>query len=103
MLSKNSQELIKNKYSWDMRVKKYVNKYRLMKYFLSSPIVEQKDLKIVKNILKKGILYPDIEIENKFSKSVGKYSGYKYNLPLSSGTAALHLALKTLEIKKMIL
>ena len=71
-----------------------------MKYFLSSPIVEQKDLKIVKNILKKGILYPDIEIENKFSKSVGKYSGYKYNLPLSSGTAALHLALKTLEIKK---
>jgi len=66
---------------------------------LARPYIEKKDIKEVKKVLKSGRLSlgPKLEeFENKFAK----YIGTKYAIAVSSGTAGLHLCMKSLNIKK---
>ena len=65
---------------------------------LAKPHIDKKDIKEVKKVLKSGILSlgPKLEeFENKFSE----YIGTKYAVAVSSGTAGLHLCMKSLKLK----
>ena len=65
----------------------------------SKPLIGVDERKAVDKVLKKGWLttgYKTIEFQNKFTK----YKKSKYALGLNSCTAALHLSLKLLNLKK---
>ena len=65
----------------------------------SQPLIQYKERKAVDKILKSGWLttgLKTIDFENKFKK----YKNSKYALALNSCTAALHLSLKLLNLKK---
>jgi len=55
------------------------------------------DLKAVEKVLKSDFLVQGPCVE-KFEKAISKYTGAKYCVAVSSGTAALHLAVLALEI-----
>jgi dTDP-4-amino-4,6-dideoxygalactose transaminase len=71
--------------------------------FLNLSIRSKKEinlhLKTYKNFLKKGVFVLGKSVEN-FEKKIGKRIGKKYNLGCSSGTNALYLALKSLDLKE---
>ena len=63
--------------------------------------IDLKDLNAVKKSLKsKQITQGPLSI--KFGQSIANYCGSKYGLAVSSGTSALHLALLSLNLKKMM-
>ena len=65
----------------------------------SKPLLDNKDFSAVKKVLSSGWLttgLKTLEFENKFKK----YKNSKYALALNSCTAALHLSLKLLNLKK---
>lgn len=57
-----------------------------------------RELEYIKKVFESNYIAPLGEYVNKFEESVKKYTGAKYALALSSGTAAMHLALKVLQI-----
>ena len=67
-----------------------------MKYLINSPNISEKEKKYVLDVLKSTWLssngYHTKIFENKFSKTVNR----KYSLAVQSGTAALHLVLKSM-------
>ncbi len=65
---------------------------------LSPPYITTEEEKVVSKVLRSGILGlgPYIEL---FEKEVARFVGTKYAVATSSGTAGLHLALVTQEIK----
>ncbi len=66
---------------------------------LSSPQITDKDIEVVVEILKSGQLsmgrYTDL-----FEETVANYVGSKYAVAVSSGTSALHLILKSLNVER---
>ena len=70
-----------------------------MKYLLNSPLVSNLEKKYVNDVLKSSWLSINGKhtkiFENKFKTFIGR----KYCLAVQSGTAAIHLALKALNIK----
>ena len=65
----------------------------------SKPLLDKQEFNAVKNVLSSGWLttgLKTLEFENKFKK----YKKSKYALALNSCTAALHLSLKLLNLKK---
>ena len=67
---------------------------------LNSPLITKKEKKYVNKVLKSGWISVDGDYNKSFEKKFGKIIKKKYNLLVQSGTASLHLALKSLNIKK---
>lgn len=65
---------------------------------LAKPHIPPASFNLIKKILKSGNLIQGKYVEQ-FEKNIAKYLGCKYAVVVSSGTAALHLSLLTLDIK----
>ena len=70
----------------------------MARIFLSPPNMGGNELEYVKKVFESNYIAPLGEFVNKFENSVENYCGVKKALALNSGTAALHLALKTLGV-----
>ena len=68
--------------------------------FLSPPHMGGDELKYVKEAFDSNYIAPLGEFVNRFENSICNYTGAKSALALSSGTAAIHLALRVLGIKQ---
>ena len=67
---------------------------------INKPLLTKKDINSVSNTLKSGWISsegPGIKI---FEKNFSKFIGHKYSVAVSSGTAALDIAVKSLNLKK---
>ena len=76
--------------------KKDVNK----RIFLSAPHMTGNELKYIKKVFESNYIAPLGEYVNKFEDSIITYTKSKNALAVSCGTAAIHLALRILGIKK---
>lgn len=70
------------------------------KIFLSPPHMAGKELEYIKNVFESNYIAPLGEYVNRFEESITDYTGAENALAVSSGTAAIHLALKVLGIKE---
>jgi len=61
--------------------------------------IDEEDIQEVTRVLRSGWLTQGPEID-KFEKAISHYTGAKYCVAVANGTAALHLAVKCLEIEK---
>jgi UDP-4-amino-4,6-dideoxy-N-acetyl-beta-L-altrosamine transaminase len=61
--------------------------------------IDRDDLKAVAEVLKSDFLTQGPKVEE-FEKAICKYTGAKYCLAVSNGTAALHLAVLALQVKQ---
>ena len=68
--------------------------------FLSAPHMSGNELKYIEKVFESNYIAPLGEYVNKFEESIRNYTGAKNALALSSGTAAIHLALRILGIKE---
>jgi len=68
--------------------------------FLSAPHMSDNELKYIEKVFESNYIAPLGEYVNKFEESIKNYTGTKNALALSSGTAAIHLALRILDIKE---
>lgn len=68
--------------------------------YLSPPHMGKNELKYIKKVFKSNYIAPLGEYVNKFEDSISKKVKIKYSLALSSGTSAIHLALRVLDIKE---
>jgi dTDP-4-amino-4,6-dideoxygalactose transaminase len=71
----------------------------LRKIYLSPPHLSKYEKKYVLEAIKSNWIAPVGPFLDKFEKKISKYLGIKNVLCVSSGTAAIHLALKVLGIK----
>jgi UDP-N-acetylbacillosamine transaminase len=76
------------------------NKKNNQRIFLSAPHMGGSELKYIEEVFKSNYIAPLGEYVNKFEESICNYTSAKNALALSSGTAALHLALRVLGIGK---
>ena len=72
-----------------------VNSYKIR---VAEPDIQEEDALAMYNAAKEGRLSSGPYVE-KFEKEFSNYIGSKYAIAVNSGTAALHLALESLEIK----
>jgi UDP-N-acetylbacillosamine transaminase len=68
--------------------------------FLSAPHMSGNELKYIKKVFESNYIAPLGEYVNKFEESIKEYTGTPNALAVTSGTAAIHLALRILGIKK---
>lgn len=68
--------------------------------FLSSPHMSGNELKYIEKVFESNYIAPLGEYVNKFEDSIKDYTNSKNALAVSSGTAAIHLALRVLGISK---
>jgi UDP-N-acetylbacillosamine transaminase len=68
--------------------------------FLSAPHMSGNELKYIEKVFESNYIAPLGEFVNKFEESIRDYTGAQNALALSSGTAAIHLALRVLGIKE---
>ena len=66
--------------------------------FLSAPHMSGNELKYIEKVFESNYIAPLGEYVNKFEASVENYTGTKNALAVTSGTAAIHLALRVLGI-----
>jgi len=66
--------------------------------FLSAPHMSGNELKYIEKVFESNYIAPLGEYVNKFEESVKEYTGTKNALAVTSGTAAIHLALRILGI-----
>lgn len=66
--------------------------------FLSAPHMSGNELKYIEKVFESNYIAPLGEYVNKFEESIKGYTGVKNALAVTSGTAALHLALRVLGI-----
>lgn len=67
--------------------------------YLSPPHMSGKELEFIKKAFESNYIAPLGPMVDELEKSVCEYTGYPYAVALSSGTAALHLALLSIGIK----
>ena len=67
---------------------------------VSSPYITKKDIDSVNRALKSGWISSDGPEIKKFEKKFSRFVGRKYSVAVSSGTAALEIAIKALNIKE---
>ena len=67
---------------------------------VSSPYITKKDIDSVNRVLKSGWISSDGPEIKKFEKKFSRFVGRKYSVAVSSGTAALEIAIKALNIKE---
>lgn len=68
--------------------------------FLSAPHMSGNELKYIKKVFESNYIAPLGEYVNKFEESIVNYTKVNAALAVSSGTAALHLALRVLGVEK---
>lgn len=68
--------------------------------FLSAPCMSGKELDYIKNVFDSNYIAPLGEYVDKFEDSIKNYTASKNALAVTSGTAAIHLALRVLGIKE---
>lgn len=68
--------------------------------FLSAPHMCGNELKYIEKVFESNYIAPLGEYVNKFEESIKEYIGAKNALALSSGTAAIHLALRVLGVSE---
>jgi UDP-N-acetylbacillosamine transaminase len=66
--------------------------------FLSAPHMSGNELKYIEKVFESNYIAPLGEYVNKFEESIKNYTGAKNALAVTSGTAAIHLALRILGI-----
>lgn len=71
----------------------------MSRVFLSAPYMGGAELENVKQAFKDNYIAPLGAFVDEFENKIKEYSGVKYALALNAGTAALHLALRTLGVK----
>ena len=81
-----------------MKKKLRLNKKTI--YPVSIPYISQRDINSVNKVLKNGWISSDGPEVKKFESEFSKFIGRKYSVAVSSGTAALEIAIKALGIKK---
>ena len=67
--------------------------------FLSAPHMNGNELKYIKKVFESNYIAPLGEYVNKFEESIKTYTGAPCALAVSSGTAAIHLALRILSVE----
>lgn len=67
--------------------------------FLSPPCMSGKELDLIKDVFDSNYIAPLGPMVDKFEANFCEYTGYSYAVALSSGTAALHLALLSIGLK----
>ena len=70
------------------------------KIYLSPPLIDKEELKSIKSALKSNWIAPIGPCIDNFENDISNYLNVKYCAAVSSGTAALHLALKVLNINE---
>jgi len=70
-----------------------------MKFTINSPLIEGLEKKYVNHVLKEGWLSSNGEHTKIFENKISKYLKIKHSLAVQSGTAAIHLALKSFGCK----
>ena len=70
-----------------------------MKFAINSPIIGALEKKYVADVLKKSWLSSNGEHTKIFQKKISKFLKVKHALAVQSGTAAIHLALRTFDCK----
>ena len=84
---KNSLRIIKKKYE--------------QKFFYGRHFIDKKDIRSVTKSLESSLSQgPILE---KFEKEVSRFFGSKYCVAFSSATAALHVAIASLKLKKILM
>ena len=68
--------------------------------FLSSPHMSGNELKYIEKVFESNYIAPLGEYVNKFEDSIENYANIENALAVTSGTAAIHLALRVLGITK---
>ncbi len=68
--------------------------------FLSAPHMSGNELKYIEKVFNSNYIAPLGEYVNKFEESIKNYTGTPNALAVTSGTAAIHLALRILGIKE---
>jgi len=68
--------------------------------FLSAPNMGENELKYIQKVFESNYIAPLGEYVNRFEQSLKEYTGAKHALAVSSGTAAIHLALRVLGVKE---
>ena len=71
-----------------------------MKYPLNTPLLTNIETRFATDVLKSGWISVGGKYNKLFERKFGKIINKKYNLLVQSGTAALHLALKAININK---
>ena len=66
---------------------------------LHAPHISKKDIKKVSETLKSGWVSTSGKVITEFEKKIAHYVGSKYCVAVSSGTSALHLALRVAGVK----
>ena len=81
-----------------MKKKLLINKNKFIP--VSKPFLSSNDIKYVNKTLREGWISSDGPEVTKFENSFSKKINRKYSIAVSSGTAALEIALKSLNIEK---
>ena len=73
-----------------------------MKKFIpvNKPLVTKIDARSVSNVIKTGWISSEGANIKNFENKFSKFIGHKYSVAVSSGTAALDIAVKSLNLKK---
>ena len=67
---------------------------------VNQPLIKAADIRAVNKSLKDGWISSEGPNVKKFEKNFSKFIGHKYGVAVSSGTAALEIAVKSLNLKK---
>ena len=81
-------------------MKKKLNLNRSKYYPVSLPFVSNSDIKSINKVLKSGWISSEGPEVIKFEKTFSKLVNRKFSIAVSSGTAALEIAIKSLNLKK---
>ena len=81
-------------------VKKFSKIFLKRNFFLHEPDISNREIKEVENCLKINQVSSSGIYTKKFENKLKKYTKSKFVIPVSSGTAGLHLSLIALSIKK---
>ncbi|VVB68331.1 UDP-4-amino-4-deoxy-L-arabinose--oxoglutarate aminotransferase [Candidatus Norongarragalina meridionalis] len=65
---------------------------------IAKPVIGDEEIEEVTRVLRSGMLTQGPAVKD-FEESLAKYHGYKHCIAVSSGTAALHVALLSLDIR----
>ena len=67
---------------------------------VNTPLITKADVDAVNRTIKSGWISSEGKQVKQFEKNFSKYIGHKYSVAVSSGTAALEIAIKSLDLKK---
>ena len=81
-----------------MKKKSELKKFKFIP--VNKPLVTKKDIEYIKSSISKGWISSEGPEVKKFEKNFSKFVGHPYSVAVSSGTAALEIAIKSLKLKK---